>query len=153
MVLAEEPITRLFGFAAGLHIKSQRIAERELKAAGLTYAQFGVLAALAEKDGRTQRELADHLETDANTVMVICDGLERKGCVQRIADSADRRIWRICVTKAGASRFARAYAIVQGLYRPLSAIVTADQIRRALPVLEKLYAHVKERELDRGGRS
>ncbi len=152
MVLAQEPITRLFGFAAGLHIKSQRIAERELKAAGITYAQFGLLAALAEKDGRTQRELASHLETDANTVMVICNGLQRKGLVERRTDSADRRVWRICVTRAGASRFAKGLEIVQGLYRPLSAVVTIRQIRRALPVLEKLYARVKERELDRGGR-
>jgi DNA-binding MarR family transcriptional regulator len=150
VIFDKEPVTRLFGLAAGLHIKSQRIAERELKAVGLTYAQFGVLAAIAEKDGRTQRELADRIETDANTLMVVCDSLERKGLARRCPDPADRRIRRIALTPSGAKTFAKALAIVEGLYRPLSRIVSERELTGALPLLEKIYTHLKDREGTRG---
>jgi DNA-binding MarR family transcriptional regulator len=146
MVFDKEPITRLFGLAAGLHIKSRRIAERELKAAGLTYAQFGVLNAVFEKDGSTQREIATHLETDANTVMVVCDSLEKKGFVERRPDSADRRVWRISLTETGARGHKKALKIVEGLYKPLIELVPREQVDSALPALERLYALVKERE-------
>jgi DNA-binding MarR family transcriptional regulator len=146
MIFAHEPIARLFGLAAGLHIKSQRAAERELKPAGLTYAQFGVLAAVFERNGSTQRELAEHLETDANTVMVVCDSLEKKSFVERRPDPSDRRIWRICMTKEGGKMLEKGTRIVEGLYRPLAELIPEAQIERVLPVLERLYGHVKERE-------
>lgn len=146
MIFDQEPVTRFIGFASGIHFKIQRITERELKALGLTYSQFGVLAAIAEKDGRTQRELADRLETDANTVMVVCDSLEKKGLARRCPDPADRRIWRISVTPRGSKAFAKALAIVQALYRPLSRVISEKEVDKALPLLERLYGHLREKE-------
>lgn len=84
MIFDQDPVTRLVGFTAGIHIRTQRIAERALRPVGLTYAQFGVLAAIAERDGRSQRELAERLETDANTLMVVCDSLQRKRLAKRL---------------------------------------------------------------------
>jgi MarR family transcriptional regulator for hemolysin len=146
LVYDREPFTRLVGFATGIHIKTQRAAERALAPLGLTYAQFGTLAAIAERDGQSQRELAGRLETDANTVMVICDSLQKKGLAERRLDPADRRVRRISMTPDGARSFAKAGAIVEKLYRPLAEATSDADIRKALPVLEELYGRLKERE-------
>ena len=151
MIFDREPVTRLIGLAGGIHLKTQRIAERALKEVDLTYAQFGTLMAIAEKDGRSQRELADRLETDSNTVMVVCDSLQRKGLVERRADPADRRVWRISLTQNGSGAFAKGLAIVKALYKPLLRLLSDQAVARALPVLERLYGHLKERERDRAG--
>jgi DNA-binding MarR family transcriptional regulator len=146
MIFEQEPLTKLVGLATGIHMKTQRIAERALRAHGLTYAQFGVLTAIAERDGNTQRELAERVETDANTVMVICDSLEKKGLAIRRADSADRRIRRISMTARGGKVFAKALSTVEALYRPLSDIFPNKEILPVLPLLQRMYAYLKERE-------
>ncbi len=146
MIFDQIPVTRLIGLACGIQIKTQRIAERELKTVGITYSQFGVLTAIAERDGRTQRELAERLETDANTAMVVCDSLEKKGFAERRPDPSDRRVWRISMTQAGTKVFADASAIVRSLYRPLTRIAPEAEIARALPLLERIYGHLAETE-------
>jgi DNA-binding MarR family transcriptional regulator len=100
VIFEQEPLTRLVGLATGIAWKTQSITERALKAHGLTYVQFGVLTAIAQEDARTRRELADKLETDTNTHMVICDSLEKKGLAVPQADPADGRKRRISMTTA-----------------------------------------------------
>jgi MarR family transcriptional regulator for hemolysin len=146
MIFDREPLTRLIGLASGIHFKTQRIAERRLKGLGLTYPQFGALAAVAEQEGRSQRELAQRLETDANTLMVVCDALQKKGLVERKADPADRRIRRIVLTPRGARVCAEALGLAEQLYRPLLRILPEGQIRKALPALQRLYAELRSQE-------
>jgi DNA-binding MarR family transcriptional regulator len=146
MIFEHEPLTRLVGLATGIHIKTQKIAERALRAHGLTYAQFGVLTAISARDGSTQRELADKLETDANTVMVICDSLEKKSLAMRRADPADRRKHRISMTPSGKKTFTKALSTVEGLYRPMSDVFPDGEIMPVLPLLQRMYAYLKEQE-------
>ncbi len=146
MIFEQEPLTRLVGLATGIAWKVQRTAERALKPLGLTYAQFGVLTAVAEKDARTQRELAGRMETDANTLMVICDSLEKKGLAVRRADPDDRRIRRISMTAKGEKIYAEALSAVQGLYKPMMEAFPDRGILPVLPLLQGIYAWLRERE-------
>ncbi len=146
MIYTEEPLTRLVGLAAGIDVKTRRIAERALLGVGLTYAQFGVLTALAERAAPTQRELADILETDTNTVMVVCDSLERKGLAARSADARDRRVKRLSMSRAGRAALAKGRRIVEDLYRPMADAIPLKEIRKALPALARVYAYLKEKE-------
>ena len=146
MIYTEEPITRLVGLAAGIDIKTRRIAERALLTVGLTYAQFGVLAAIAERAGPTQRERADLLETDTNTVMVVCDSLERKGLAARSEDARDRRVRRISMSRTGRAALAKGRRIVEDLYRPMASAIPLEEIQKALPALARVYAYLKEKE-------
>jgi DNA-binding MarR family transcriptional regulator len=146
MIFEQEPVTRLVGLATGISWKIQRIAERALRAHGLTYAQFGVLTAISEQNGRTQRELAERMESDANNVMVICDSLEKKGLAERRADPADRRIRRIFLTPAGKRTYAKAFSMVESLYRPMIEAFPEKEIIPVFPLLQRVYAYLKERE-------
>jgi MarR family transcriptional regulator, transcriptional regulator for hemolysin len=72
------------------------------RAIGVTRAQWQVLFALSRAEGITQTGLADRLELENITVGRIVDRLEEAGLVERRADPADRRVWRLHLTaKAG----------------------------------------------------
>ena len=61
-----------------------------------------ILARLGRRPGMTQRELAEILEVEPITVGRLVDRLEARGLVERRADPADRRVWRLHPTPAAA---------------------------------------------------
>jgi MarR family transcriptional regulator, transcriptional regulator for hemolysin len=76
--------------------------DRRAVGLGVTRAQWKVLFRLNRQPGLRQIELADMLDIEAITLSRIVDRLEESGLVERAADPADRRAWRLHVTaKAG----------------------------------------------------
>ncbi|RYI99271.1 MAG: MarR family transcriptional regulator [Acetobacteraceae bacterium] len=71
------------------------LADRRARAHGMTRAQWMILAKLRRHDGLTQRELAELLEVEPITVGRLVDRLAARGLVERRADPADRRCWRL----------------------------------------------------------
>src|SRR3954466_11699205 len=64
---------------------------------GVTRAQWKVLFRLTRDPGLRQIELADMLDIEPITLSRIIDRLEEAGLVERVADPADRRAWRLHV--------------------------------------------------------
>jgi DNA-binding MarR family transcriptional regulator len=62
---------------------------------GVTRQQWRALLTLARNDGLTQTELADLLEVERISVGRMVDRLVENGLVERRADPADRRVWRL----------------------------------------------------------
>ena len=71
----------------------------------LTRAQWRALKVTSRHEGLSQSELAEHLDMEAIPVGRVIDRLEKTGFVERRADPADRRRWRLHLT-------AKAHAIV-----------------------------------------
>ena len=69
---------------------------------GTTRAQWVILGRLERQPGLSQNELAALAEVAPITVARLIDRLEQQGLVQRRADPADRRIWRLRLTPAAA---------------------------------------------------
>ncbi|HLJ22359.1 MAG TPA: MarR family transcriptional regulator [Stellaceae bacterium] len=69
---------------------------------GLTRAQLIVLARLERQPDLSQNELAELAEVAPITVARLIDRLEALGYVKRCTDPADRRIWRLRLTRAAA---------------------------------------------------
>lgn len=65
---------------------------------GVTRAQWKVLFRLERQPGLRQIELADMLDIEPITLSRIVDRLEEAQLVERVADPADRRAWRLHVT-------------------------------------------------------
>jgi DNA-binding MarR family transcriptional regulator len=99
---------------------------------------------LNQGDGITQRELADRLEGDTTTTMVLCDSLEKKGWLNRVKDPSDRRVNRLVLTKDGRDIFAQAFPIMMSRYRIIAEGVSEKKIEAVLPVLEELYGIINE---------
>ena len=113
----DEPQWKLFQLISGIYIKSRRLAEEMLRPLNVTWPQFGALAQLFQRDRMTQKELAERLETDTTTVMVLCDSLEKKGWLNRVKDPSDRRVNRLRLTEEGKMVFASAYPIMLSGYQ------------------------------------
>ena len=72
--------------------------DRRAVGLGVTRAQWKVLFRLERQPGLRQIELADLLDIEPITLSRIVDRLEEGGLVERLADPADRRAWRLHIT-------------------------------------------------------
>lgn len=61
----------------------------------MTRAQWVMMIWLERQPGLSQKELAELVEVEPITVARLVDRLEARGLVERRADPADRRIWRL----------------------------------------------------------
>jgi MarR family 2-MHQ and catechol resistance regulon transcriptional repressor len=68
---------------------------------GLTDSQFGVLEALLPLGPVAQHELSRALFTGRANITTVVDNLERRGLVQRVRDTADRRHVTVHLTAEG----------------------------------------------------
>jgi DNA-binding MarR family transcriptional regulator len=62
---------------------------------GLTRAQWRALKRVHHGEGLTQNELAEFLEMEPIAVGRVIDRLQKAGFIERRADPADRRCWRL----------------------------------------------------------
>jgi MarR family transcriptional regulator, transcriptional regulator for hemolysin len=76
--------------------------DRLAKAHGITQTQLVILARLAREPDLSQCELAGIAEVSAMSIARLIDRLEALGLVERRADPADRRIWRLRLTPKAA---------------------------------------------------
>jgi len=87
------------------------LADRRARAHGMTRAQWMILVRLNRRDGLTQRELAEILEVEPITVGRLVDRLAARELVERRADPADRRVWRLHLTPTAAPVLAEIEAV------------------------------------------
>lgn len=71
------------------------VIDKRARVHDMTRAQWVMMLWLERKPGITQKELSDLLEVEPITVARLVDRLEQRGMVERRADPADRRIWRL----------------------------------------------------------
>ncbi|MDI2132574.1 MarR family winged helix-turn-helix transcriptional regulator [Yinghuangia seranimata] len=100
-----------------------------LQAAGITQAEFHLLAYLEESGTSTGKELSCTLSLDKTTVSRQLTALEEAGAITRTTDPANRRSHLITLTDAGRERL-------------------ADARRRTIAVLEDRFSSWPAGELD-----
>jgi MarR family transcriptional regulator for hemolysin len=137
-------VARLFELISGVQIRARRIIEGGLRVRGLTYAQFSALVALNARNGMSQAELAQALDTDSTTAMVLRTSLEKKGLVARVDDPEDGRVKRIEITDAGKSALQSALPEARNLYAKAGAQLSETELRKILPAFERLNQFLGE---------
>ena len=113
---------------------------------GVSRAQWQVLFALSRNEGINQAGLAEALDVETITVGRMVDRLEEARLVERRADPADRRAWRLFLT-------ARAHPILEEL-RDVAAGVMDEALADLSPaeqdslaeLLGRIRARVQRRE-------
>lgn len=76
----------------------RRRFDQDARAIGVTRPQWRLLFALSRAEGINQGGLAEQLEVEAITLCRMVDRLQDAGLVERRADPADRRAWRLFLT-------------------------------------------------------
>ena len=104
----------------------------------LTRAQWRALKRLSHSEGMRQNELAEQLEMEPIAIGRVIDRLQKAGFVERRADPADRRAWRLYLTS-------RAHAVVDDmeqisteLFRHAQRGVSAADMRTMIDVLGRM---------------
>jgi DNA-binding MarR family transcriptional regulator len=113
---------------------------------GVSRAQWQVLIALARSEGINQAALADRLEVETITVARMVDRLQEAGLVERRADPADRRAWRLFLTDRAHPILAELQAVAAEVRAEmLAGLDTAEQaLLQAL--LLRVRANLSARE-------
>jgi DNA-binding MarR family transcriptional regulator len=79
----------------------RRAFDERARLLNVTRSQWRVLGLLRRYGGSTQVQLAEMLEVEQITVGRMIDRLQAADMVERRADPADRRAWRIHLTQKG----------------------------------------------------
>lgn len=94
--------------ALDAYIKLMRAAESvsarlapHLARAGLTVSQFGALEALYHLGPLCQRDLGKKILKSGGNITMVVDNLEKRGLVERVRASDDRRYVTVNLTKQG----------------------------------------------------
>ena len=149
---SEEPHWKLYALISGIYQKSRRLSEESLKPLRITFPQFGVLLRLSFRDNVTQKELSDIMDTDATTIMVICDSLEKKGFLKRMKDPSDRRVNRLILTEKGKDVLSKAFPLMMKRYEFFVNSIPQEELEAVTPILEKLGAAIKKQHQKELGR-
>jgi len=110
-----------------------------LRPHGLTPEQFGVLATLCNRDGMSQRELADHLVKDRPNITRMLDKLQQKGLVERCPDPADRRIYRLHATTEGHDLMQQLVPSVLKLREQMFGVLSPAEQKTLRDLLDRLF--------------
>jgi len=97
---------------------------RRIAPLGITPDQFTVMRTLLEQEDMTQRELAQAMSSDPNTVAALLKRMESGDLVERRAHEKDKRAHRVRLTKTGRARYIEARAV---------AVAMQAEVLSALP--------------------
>jgi MarR family transcriptional regulator, transcriptional regulator for hemolysin len=120
----------------------RRAFDRRAAALGITRAQWKVLLRLTRTPGLRQVELADMLDVEPITLSRIVDRLEEAGHVERVADPADRRAWRLQVTERAKPLVAKLRALGSELVEDAFAGIKPDEISKVREVLARVRENI-----------
>jgi DNA-binding MarR family transcriptional regulator len=98
----------------------RRAFDARAKVIGVTRPQWQVLVTLKRHEGINQGGLAEQLDVEPITVCRMVDRLQDAGLVERRADAADRRSWRLYLTP-------RAHELLDQL-RPLAEAMIEEAL-------------------------
>jgi len=105
----------------------------------ITVEQWLLLVNLRNRNGQFQQQLADSTYKDKTTVARIVDGLERKGLVERIQDTIDRRQKRIRLTPDAKKLLAKLKPLALEVQVQVLDDITVKELESCSRVLLKIY--------------
>jgi DNA-binding MarR family transcriptional regulator len=101
---------------------------------GMRLKEFVMLNYLGDTERATQRQLGDVMGIDANSVVLLLNGLEERGFALRERDPEDRRRHIVRITPAGRKALVRAERALESVTDEALGALSADE-RSALRAL------------------
>ncbi len=111
---------------------------RHMGEEGLTVSQFGVLEALLHKGPLCQRDLAAKILKSTGNLTLVIDNLEKRGLVERVRDSRDRRYLTVHLTPSGSETIARVFAKVESAIVDEMSILSSREQEQLGSLCKKL---------------
>ena len=139
-----------FGLAfKGAMASVRRLRGRDTHHPGeLSYAQYGLLFGLAERGELCASDLAGLAEVAPASATTMLDRLEEAGLVRRSRSERDRRLVLVSLTDRGEGVVAERRARYEGRWTAALSEFTAEELRGATAVLERVSRMFDEFALD-----
>ncbi len=135
------------------YLAMHRRADAALAPFGVTADQFVLLAALADAEALTQRELARRIGSDASTVRAMLVLLEGRGLVARDPHPSDGRARRVALTPPGRRAYRKMWEGSGAFRAGLLAAVGPDQVDAFRELLLGVARAMATAELPAAGNS
>lgn len=110
---------------------------------GLRVGEHEVLANLATLPGMTQQELAARCFVAKSGVSMLLTQMDARGWVVREADSADARVWRLSLTKAGLALAKRCLKIQSDLVTVMVGDATEAELAMVTNVMQRMSTRLE----------
>lgn len=123
---------------ADLHRLFGRVFDRRVAHLELTRVQWRALKHLGHAEGVTQVELADRLDMEPIALGRVIDRLQKAGFVERRADPADRRVWRLYLLPQSAQVIGPVETVAHALRKEATAGISAEELATTLSVLDRV---------------
>jgi len=128
---------------AELHRLLRAFADKEAARFGITRAQWAVLAKVERSEGMKQTELAELLEMQPITLTRLIDKLCDAGWIERRGDTADRRVNRLYLRKAGRALLGKMSGLKSELTATALEGINPADAHRLLTQLEQIKENVR----------
>jgi DNA-binding MarR family transcriptional regulator len=112
----------------------------------LTAEQFLVMDTLWNQGEMTQQNIAYIIQKDKNSVTQFIDNLEKKGLVQRVVDSADRRVNNIKLSKAGLAMKDNTKKVAIAAVNDILEGIPEEELKDFVKVLNKACENIEKLE-------
>lgn len=116
----------------------RKLFDRRAVRFGLTRAQWRALKRVHHSEGITQNELADFLEMEPIAVGRVIDRLQKAGFIERRADPADRRCWRLHLQPKAHGIIDDMELIGSELFRQAQRGISAAEMKAMIGVLTRM---------------
>jgi MarR family transcriptional regulator, organic hydroperoxide resistance regulator len=121
------------------------VLRRTFQASGydLTPEQYGALARINEKEGINQSQLGERMLKDRHNMTRILGLLEKRGYIERRADEADKRIYRIFLTEAGRNIRERLTPVVVSHLNQTYEGLSEEEVLTMRRILERIVGNLE----------
>lgn len=140
--------------ARACHLVQQELA-RKLKPLDLKTPHLDILVNLTRTPGISQQDLARKLFVGRSNMTMLLPQLEKRGLVERRADTDDKRVLRLFLTPKGAELADRAIAVqakiiddMMAATSPEECEMVGDSMRRIVTRLLEMQSAATETEED-----
>ncbi|UNK20291.1 MarR family transcriptional regulator [Paenibacillus sp. N3/727] len=110
----------------------------------ITVDQWEILVILWEREGITQKELAERLYKDQTNIARMLFKLEKKGFIYRVTHETDRRSLRVYLTDKGQEIKDEILAPSIEAYKKTIEGLTEEEVETFRRILSVMYDNVKD---------
>lgn len=116
----------------------EQYSSHQIRAFGLTPAQFDIVATLGNTTGMSFRQLGEKTLITKGTLTGVVDRLEMQGLVRRVHNPNDRRSQTVCLTEQGQLLFERVFPQHVNYLAEAFVNMTEVELAAARQVLQRL---------------
>lgn len=124
--------------------KIYQLLNKGLEPYGITPEQFVVIDKLLEEEGSSQKQLAEKLDKDANTVKAMVDKLERNGYVLRRRNIQDKRAFSLYLTAKAKEALPALRVIDNECMQAVYGDIDAENLQQLVMMLQRLRKNINK---------